>query len=145
LIPLALLLAKDLASVDQDLTVFRKRHFESLEGSRGGPLEIHASPVEPTAVARALEFVFRGAPDGSAPEMSASHLEGIKIPRVVSDQNGFVLFLPLGADCAGRILIGKSGFKGQWGLINDPGEEKPNTSSQKSQAGGAECCPTREG
>src|SRR5262245_55596232 len=139
--PLALLVEKLDALVDDELSVLGLRDFHALERPRRRPLEVDAALVEPAAVARTLEFVLGRQPARRAAEMRALGEDRVDALRLAHDPHALVL-LELRAHLPDREVGGEAGLEGGRGLEEDTRERGANGGEERDARERAEDRPS---
>src|SRR5947209_5718535 len=112
-VPLALLVLKLDALIDDDLAVLADADTPALQRPRGGALEVDAADVKAAAVAGALELGLAFEPVGRAAKMGAGGAEGVhEGAALVVDvfHHPGVLILVAIDDLAGLVAVGEAGL-----------------------------------
>src|SRR5262245_12157698 len=135
--PLALLVEKLDALVDDELSVLGLRDFHALERPRRRPLEVDAALVEPAAVARTLEFVLGRQPARRAAEVGTLGEDRVDALRLAHDPHALVL-LELRAHLPDREVGGQPGLERGRGLEEDARESGANGREERDAGEGAE-------
>jgi len=111
------------AGIHYDLSGGIERNIGAIHGARGWALEIYTLAVVTAAVARALEFIFRGLPFGRAAEMRATGEDDEEAIRLADDPDA------IGHQKAlvnsETEIGGKADIKSGIGLVQSAGKEKP--------------------